>query len=285
MHCPRNGDRFPLRKNDEIFFCILIGRFIEAIIQIFRKNRLGILEGGNHMGVCPEQFSRTALLLGEEAVQKLQHATVAVFGLGGVGSHAAEALARTGVGKLVLIDHDTVAESNINRQVPALFSAIGRKKVDVMRERLLDIAPNLKIDTHDCFYLPGNSDHLLENCDYVIDAIDTVSGKLALVEEARETGVPMISCMGIGNKRDPSRIEISDLSKTSVCPLCRVMRRELKKRGIFHLKVVYSKEEPVRPSGLPLPGEKPVPGSLVYVTATAGLLLAAAVVQDLIKNP
>jgi len=231
-----------------------------------------------------EQFSRTARLLGDQSILFLQKCTVAVFGLGGVGSYAAEALARTGVGTLILIDHDLVTESNLNRQILALHSTLGRKKVDVMRERLLDIAPDLQIVTHDCFYLPGNQDRILDGCDYVIDAIDTVSGKIALVEEARKKGIPMISCMGTGNKTDPSRLEISDLSKTSVCPLCRVMRRELKQRGIDHLKVVFSKEEPIRPSVPPAPGEKPVPGSLMYVTASAGLLLASAVVRDLLSG-
>ena len=231
-----------------------------------------------------EAFSRTGMLLGADAVRRLQQSRVAVFGLGGVGSYAAEALARTGVGALVLVDHDTVSPSNLNRQILALHSTLGRKKAEVMRERLLDINPGLLVSAHDCFYLPGNDNRLLDGCDYIVDAIDTVSAKIALVEAARERGIPIISCMGTGNKTDPTRLEVADLAETSVCPLCRVMRRELRKRGIPHLRVVYSREEPHRTASAGQSGKAPAPGSLMCVTASAGLLLASEAIRTLTRK-
>ena len=229
-----------------------------------------------------EQFSRLAFLIGEEKVRYLQKCKVAVFGLGGVGGITAEALARSGVGHLVLVDSDTVSVSNLNRQILALHQNMGQKKIDVMKDRLLQINPGLKLTLFSCFYLPGNQDNILSGCHYVADAIDTVSGKLALIEQARECGVPIISCMGTGNKLNPSLLQVSDISKTSVCPLARVMRRELKKRGIDRVKVVYSQEELV-PHQNASGERKSVPGSFMPVTASAGLLMASDIRKDLIK--
>ena len=192
-----------------------------------------------------EEFEREAMLLGEEAIKKLEGSYVALFGLGGVGSYAAEALARSGVGRILLIDNDVVSKSNINRQLCALQSTVGRYKVDVVAKRLLDINPDIIIEKRYDFVLPENiSSFDFESFDYVIDAIDTVSAKLAIAQSATEHGTPMISCMGTGNKLDPTALTVTDIAKTTVCPLARVMRRELKKRGITHLPVVFSTEEP-----------------------------------------
>ena len=229
-------------------------------------------------------FSRTAILIGEENLQKLKNARVAVFGVGGVGGYVAEALARSGVGALDLIDKDTVSESNINRQIIALHSTVGRLKTEVAAERARDINPAICVRTHNVFYLPETADQFdFSAYDYIVDAIDTVSGKIALIERAKEANTPVISSMGAGNKLDPTKFEVADISKTSVCPLARVMRRELKKRGIEHLKVVYSKEEPL-PS--PLTDEesgKSIPGSVAFVPSVVGLIIAGEVIKDLIK--
>lgn len=239
--------------------------------------------------MIPQEFSRTALLLGAAGVEKLQRSRVAVFGVGGVGSFVVEGLARCGVGGFVLIDNDTVSPSNVNRQLIATRLTLGRPKVEVARERVLSINPNAIVETHQVFYLPGEQQDLIEGCDYVVDAIDTVSAKLALIEEARARSIPVISCMGTGNKLDPTRLQIADLSKTSVCPLCRVMRRELRRRGIEHLKVLYSTEEPVTSQmadteapagGQPAPGRH-TPGSVSFVPSVAGLIIAGEVVKDL----
>ena len=196
------------------------------------------------------EFSRTELLLGAEGLEKLKHASVMVFGVGGVGSHCIEALARSGVGKLVLIDNDTVSLTNINRQSIAYHSTVGRYKTEVMRERIADICPEIEVETYEMFVLPDNLEELiLKRPDYVIDAIDTVTAKIAIAELTKKHGIPLISSMGTGNKLHPELFEITDLPKTSVCPLCKVMRRELKARGIRHLKVLYSKETPVDTSG------------------------------------
>ncbi|MBQ8229200.1 MAG: tRNA threonylcarbamoyladenosine dehydratase [Clostridia bacterium] len=230
------------------------------------------------------QFSRTALLLGEEGVKKLNNARVAVFGVGGVGGYVVEALARSGVGALDLIDKDRVSESNINRQIIALHSTVGRLKTEVMAERVGDINPNIKVTTHDVFYLPETAHEFdFTQYDYIVDAIDTVSGKLALIENAKRCNVPVISSMGAGNKLDPTAFEVSDISKTSVCPLARVMRRELKKRGIERLKVVYSKEEPQETKTQDEETGKPIPGSVAFVPSVVGLIIAGEVVKDLIK--
>lgn len=230
-----------------------------------------------------EEFSRTELLLGKEAMLRLQKARVAVFGIGGVGGHAVEALARSGVGFLALIDKDTVDVTNINRQMVALHSTIGRDKVDVMQERILDINPACQVQTYSCFYLPETKDEFdFQEYDYIIDAVDTVTAKIQLVLEAQKCGTPIISSMGAGNKLNPAAFEVADIYKTSVCPLAKVMRRELKKRDVKRLKVVYSKEEAIRPSFAP--GEEVVPGSNAFVPAVAGLILASEVIKDLASS-
>lgn len=242
-------------------------------------------------------YSRTEILLGTEGINKLADATVAVFGIGGVGGHVAEALARSGVGNLELIDHDTVSLSNLNRQIVALHSTIGKYKVDVMRDRILDINPNANVVGHKCFYLPETAGQFdFTKYDYVVDCIDTVTGKIQLIEAAKAAGVPVISSMGAGNKLDPAAFQVADISKTSVCPLAKVMRRELKKRNIKNVKVVYSREEPVeakKPDCLVKEMEqqgneensagrrKSVPGSIAFVPSVAGLILAGEVIKDL----
>ena len=230
-------------------------------------------------------FSRTALLIGEEGVEKLKKSRVAVFGVGGVGGYVVEALARSGVGALDLIDKDTVSESNINRQIIALHSTVGRLKTEVAAERARDINPEICVRTHNTFYLPETADEFdFSGFDYIVDAIDTVSGKLSLIERANAMKIPVISSMGAGNKLNPILFEVADISKTSVCPLARVMRRELKKRGIEHLKVVYSKEEPL-PSPLVDPESgKSIPGSIAFVPSVVGLILAGEVIKDIIAK-
>ena len=231
------------------------------------------------------QFSRTALLIGEDGVEKLKKARVAVFGVGGVGGYVVEALARSGVGALDLVDKDTVSESNINRQIIALHSTVGQYKTEVAAARARDINPHVKVQTHNVFYLPETASTFdFSAYDYVVDAIDTVSGKLALVEQAKRCDVPIISSMGAGNKLDPTAFEVADISKTSVCPLARVMRRELKKRGIEHLKVVYSKEEPLLSLETDEETGKSVPGSIAFVPSVVGLIIAGEVIKDLAKS-
>ncbi len=227
-----------------------------------------------------EQFSRTELLLGEEAMEILKNARVAVFGIGGVGGYVAEALARSGVGALDLIDRDKVCLSNLNRQIIALHSSIGRYKTEVMRERILDINPKIRVEAHNSFYLPETKEAFdFSSYSYVVDAVDTVAAKLSLAEEAQKAGVPIISSMGAGNKLNPFLFETADIYETSVCPLARVMRRELRKRGIDHLKVVYSKEPPLPPLK-----EADGPGSTAFVPSVAGLLIASEVIRDLTEN-
>lgn len=232
------------------------------------------------------EYSRTELLIGSEGMEQLRGASVLVFGVGGVGSHCIEALARSGIGHLILVDNDTVSLTNINRQSIALHSTVGHYKTKVMKEKIRDIDPAIRVDTYETFVLPDNVETVFrEQPDYVIDAIDTVTAKLAVIEYAQERGIPVISSMGTGNKLHPELFEITDISKTSVCPLCRVMRRELKARGIAHLKVVYSKEKPVDTSGRET-GEDPgarrsVPGSISFVPPAAGLLIAGEVIREL----
>lgn len=227
-------------------------------------------------------FSRAELLLGEEALEKLRSARVALFGIGGVGSFAAEALARGGVGHITLVDGDTVSITNINRQLIALHSTVGKEKTAVMAERIADISPETEVETYPVVYGAENRDLLdFSTCDYVIDAIDTVTSKLILIEEAKKAGVPVISCMGTGNKFHPERFEVTDISKTSVCPLAKVMRKELKVRGIKNVKVVYSKEEPQKPAESPETGKRQIPGSLSFVPPVAGLLLAGEVIRHI----
>ena len=232
------------------------------------------------------QFSRTQLLFGEEAMEKLKGSRVAVFGIGGVGGYCVEALARSGVGTLDLIDDDTVNITNLNRQIIATHATLGMDKVDAAKERVLSINPGAVVHTHKTFYLPETAGEFdFTQYDYVVDAIDTVTGKLMLVQAAKEAGTRVISCMGAGNKLDPTAFEVADISKTSVCPLARIMRKELGKRGIKHLKVVYSKELTLTPA----PAEeedsahpkRQTPGSNAFVPAVAGLILAGEVVKDL----
>lgn len=225
-----------------------------------------------------EQFSRTALLMGEAAVERLSRARVAVFGVGGVGGYVVEALARSGVGALDLIDNDTVSLSNLNRQIIALHSTLGRLKVDVAAERALDINPAIIVHRHPCFFLPENADSFdFSRYDYVVDAIDTIAGKLEIILRAQAAGVPVISSMGAGNKLDPSRFRVADIYDTKVCPLARAMRSLLRKKGVSALKVVYSEEEAVKT------GER-LPGSVAFVPAAAGLVLAGEVIRDLAKE-
>ena len=227
-------------------------------------------------------FSRAELLLGEEALHKLRSARVALFGIGGLGSFAAEALARGGVGHITLVDGDTVSITNINRQLIALHSTVGKEKTAVMAERIADISPETEVETYPVVYGAENRDLLdFSTYDYVIDAIDTVTSKLILIEEAKKAGVPVISCMGTGNKFHPERFEVTDISKTSVCPLAKVMRKELKVRGIKNVKVVYSKEEPQKPAESPETGKRQIPGSLSFVPPVAGLLLAGEVIRHI----
>ena len=232
------------------------------------------------------EFSRTELLLGAEAIDQLKNTKVMVLGVGGVGSHCIEALARCGVGKLILVDNDTVSLTNINRQSIAYHSTVGQFKTKVMEARIKDICPETEVVTYEMFVLPGNIDELFqERPDYIIDAIDTVTAKLVLAEKSREYQIPIISCMGTGNKLHAELFEITDISKTSVCPLCKVMRKELKARGIYHLKVLYSKEKPVDINGRVTEEDKgtrrSLPGSVSFVPPVAGLLIAGEVIRDI----
>lgn len=247
------------------------------------------------------QFSRTELLLGKEAMQALEDSRVAAFGIGGVGGYAVEALARSGVGTFDLIDDDKVCLTNLNRQIIATRKTIGKYKVDVMKERILEINPEAIVNTHKCFFLPENKDEFdFSQYSYVLDAVDTVTAKIQLVLEAQNAGIPIISCMGAGNKLDPTKFEVADIYETSMCPLAKVMRRELRKRNIEHLKVVYSKEKAIRPIEdmaiscrshcICPPGAKhkcterrDIPGSTAFVPSVAGLIMAGEVIKDLAK--
>lgn len=229
------------------------------------------------------EFSRAELLLGAQAMEKLRNSRVAVFGVGGVGGYAVEALARCGVGTLDLIDNDRVSLSNINRQIIALHSTVGELKVDAAAARVADISPDTQVNRHCCFFLPETADLFdFSLYDYVIDAIDTVSGKIEIILRARAAGTPVISAMGAGNKLDPSRFQVADIRDTKVCPLARAMRGLLKKRGVEHLKVVYSEEAPRRPLEEIQEGGRVLPGSVSFVPPVVGLMLAGEVVRDLI---
>lgn len=248
------------------------------------------------------QFSRTELLLGKEAMEKLQNSRVAVFGIGGVGGYVCEALARSGVGAFDLIDDDKVCLTNLNRQIIATYKTIGKYKTDVMKERILDINPKADVRVHKCFFLPENADEFpYEDYDYMVDAVDTVTAKISLVMKAQEKHIPIISSMGAGNKLDGSQFKVADIYKTKVCPLAKVMRRELKKRGVKKLKVVYSEEPSIRPiEDMSIscrthcvcpPGAKhkcterrDIPGSVAFVPSVAGLIIAGEVVKDLVKD-
>lgn len=224
-----------------------------------------------------EMFSRTKMLLGEKAVELLQTKKVIVFGIGGVGGYVVEALVRSGVENFVLVDNDEVCESNLNRQIIATLDTIGKDKVDVMEERILSINPKAVVEKRKCFYLPENAaDFDFTRYDYIVDAVDTVTAKIDIIVRAAEAKVPVISAMGAGNKLDPTRFEVADIYKTSVCPLAKVMRHELKKRGVKKCKVVYSKEEPVKSAN----GER-LPGSVAFVPSVAGLIIAGEVIKDL----
>lgn len=260
------------------------------------------------------QFSRTELLLGKESMERLSQARVAVFGVGGVGGYVVEALVRSGVGAIDLIDNDKVSLTNINRQIIATRSTVGLDKVDVMRDRIMDINPECRVEVHKCFYLPETQDEFdFTQYDYVVDAVDTVTAKIALVMQAKETGVPIISSMGAGNKLTPAQFEVADIYQTSVCPLAKVMRRELKKRGVKKLKVVYSKEEALKPLVSDEPEadgavqeenanehvgaaektetqefkaerRRATPGSIAFVPSVAGLIIASEVVKDIARG-
>ena len=234
------------------------------------------------------EFSRTKLLLGADGMEKLKNARVAVFGLGGVGGYAVEALARSGVGALDLIDNDTISETNINRQIFALHSTVGQPKTEVAASRVKDIKPDCTVRVYQTFFTPDTADEFdFSQYDYVIDAIDTVTGKLALVTRAQEAGTPIISSMGTGNKLDPTAFIVTDIYKTSFCPLARIMRKELRKRGVDRLKVVYSEEEALTPEGeteeLPQ-GRRSIPGSVAFVPSVAGMILAGEVIKDIVSR-
>ena len=232
------------------------------------------------------EFSRTELLIGKEGLNRLKNATVMVLGVGGVGSHCIEALARSGVGTLILVDNDKVSLTNVNRQSIAYYSTVGEYKTKLMKDRIIDINPEADVYTHETFVLPENLSEIFDrNVDYIVDAIDTVTAKLALVCYAKEHNIPMISCMGTGNKLYPELFQITDISKTSVCPLCKVMRKELKVRGIDHLKVLYSKEKPLsvadRDTGEDKGMRRCLPGSISFVPPVAGLLIAGQVIREI----
>lgn len=248
------------------------------------------------------QFSRTQLLIGEEAIQKLKNSRVAVFGIGGVGGYVCEALVRSGVGAFDLVDDDKVCLTNLNRQIIATRKTVGKYKTDVMKERMLEINPEVDVRVHKCFFLPENAGEFpFEEYDYIVDAVDTVTAKIALIMKAKELDIPVISAMGAGNKLDASRFQVADIYDTKVCPLARVMRRELKKRNVKKLKVVYSDEQPIRPiedmsiscrtNCICPPGaehkcteRRDIPGSTAFVPAVAGLIMAGEIVRDLSKT-
>lgn len=230
-----------------------------------------------------EEFSRTEMLFGNDSTEKLKLKKVLVFGVGGVGGYVCEALARTGVGTIDIVDNDKVSVSNINRQIIALHSTVGEYKTEVMKRRMLDINPNISTTIYNIFYLPETSCEFdFSKYDYIVDAIDTVSGKIELVLQAQASNTPIISSMGAGNKIDPCAFEVSDIYKTSVCPLARVMRTELKKRGVKHLKVVYSKEEPIQVQSTEAQGKR-APGSCAFIPSVIGLIIASEVIKDLLK--
>lgn len=235
-----------------------------------------------------ERFERTAMLLGEASVEKLKNAHVAIFGVGGVGGYVLEGLARSGVGKFTLIDNDTVSLSNINRQIIATETTVGRLKVDVAQERVLSINPAAEVCAKNMFFLPENAGEIdFSRFDFVVDAVDTVSAKIEIVMRCQAVNVPVISSMGTGNKLDPTAFEVTDIYKTSVCPLARVMRSELKKRGVKRLKVVYSREEPIKPENCRAEaanGRRSVPASVSFVPSVAGLIIAGEVIKHLVKE-
>lgn len=238
------------------------------------------------------QFSRTELLIGEYGIQKLQNSKVAIFGIGGVGSFVVEALVRAGIGKFILVDNDKVAISNLNRQIIATHETIGKSKVEVAKARILSINPKAEVETYEEFFMPNSKEIFDETVDYIVDCIDTVTAKIELVLRANKLSIPIISSMGTGNKRDPTKFEIADIYKTSICPLAKVMRKELRNRGIKSLKVLYSKEEPIKQEESmqekvkkeEASNKKQIPGSISFVPSVAGLIIAGEVIKDILKN-
>lgn len=236
------------------------------------------------------EFSRTEILIGKEALEKLKKAKVAIFGLGGVGSFVVEGLVRAGISDFVLIDHDVVSITNINRQLHSTTKTIGKAKTELMKGRIHEINPNANVKTIQKFYLPDNSDEMIsEDYDYIVDAIDTVTSKIDLIIKAKERNIPIISCMGAGNKLDPTRFEVADIYDTTICPLAKVIRKELRIRGVESLKVVYSKEVPIKPAKMETPEtsnivKRQVPGSISFVPSVAGLIVAGEVVKDIIND-
>ena len=227
------------------------------------------------------QFSRTELLIGNNGIEKLQNAKVAVFGIGGVGSFVVEGLARAGIGSFILVDNDKICLTNLNRQLIATHKTIGKPKVEIAKERILDINPNANIEIYQEFFMPGSKELLYNKVSYIVDAVDTVTAKIELIMRANKLNIPIISCMGTGNKLDPTKFEVTDIYNTSICPLAKVMRKELKNRGIKKLKVVYSKEEPIKPAEILERNCKA--GSISFVPSVAGLIIAGEVVKDIIS--
>ena len=232
------------------------------------------------------QFSWTELLIGKEGIKKLKNAKVAIFGIGGVGSFVVEGLVRAGIGNFILVDDDKICSTNLNRQIIATRKTVGKPKVEVAKERILEINPDVNIEIYQEFFMPDSKGILDENISYIVDAVDTVTAKIELVIRANKLGIPIISSMGTGNKLDPTRFEVTDIYKTSICPLAKVMRKELKARNIEKLKVVYSKEEPIKPQQISDQNQetkKQVPGSISFVPSVAGLIIAGEVIKDIIK--
>ena len=232
------------------------------------------------------QFSRTELLIGKEGIEKLQKANVAIFGIGGVGSFVVEGLVRAGVENFILVDNDEIVITNINRQIHATHKTIGQPKVEVMKSRIKEINPNANVEVHKLFYMPNCEEKIIDkSINYIIDAVDTVSAKIELITQAKKLNIPIISCMGTGNKMNPTQLEIADIEKTSVCPLAKIMRKELRQRGISKVKVLYSKEEPIKPQFQTEENniKKQVPGSISFVPSVAGLIIASEVIKDIIK--
>lgn len=228
-----------------------------------------------------EQFSRTEMLIGKNGIERLKKSKIAIFGIGGVGSFVVEGLVRAGIGNFILVDNDMVSESNLNRQIIATTKTIGRLKVEVAKERILEINPRANVEVYSDFFAPESPEIFDNTVNYIVDAIDTVTSKIELVIRANKLNIPIISCMGTGNKLDPTRFEITDIYKTSVCPLAKVMRKELKSKGIKKLKVIYSKEEPIKPANYNNKIKKQIPGSISFVPSAAGLIIAGEVIKDL----
>lgn len=233
-----------------------------------------------------EIFKRTQMLIGKENIDKLANSNILLFGVGGVGGYAAEMLARCSVGSITLVDNDCVSKSNINRQIIATLDTVGRLKTEVMKERILSVNPKAQVDIYNCFFLPENSNEIdFTKYDYIIDAVDTVTAKIEIITKAQKESIPVISCMGTGNKLDPTRLKIDDIYKTSVCPLARIMRSQLRKRGVESLKVLYSTEQPIKPdSDEKTSSGKPVPGSVSFVPSVAGILIAREVIMDIMNR-